>query len=186
MLEEVLSFAWYGGGGVVGDTLAQWEQMGFFSYLLPFLLLFALIFGILTRAQIFKDNKPVNAILSLVVALMALQFDIVPRFFAEIFPRLGAGLAIILVALILIGMFMQDKMSGIMFGLGAVVFLVVLYQTAGALGWSSGFAWSENWVGILTAGLIIFGVIAVIGSIKGPSKNPLPNTSPLARALRGD
>ena len=49
MLEVLTTLAWYGsyGGGVVGDMFSRWEQAGFFSYILPFLLIFALIFGIL-------------------------------------------------------------------------------------------------------------------------------------------
>ena len=62
--------AWYGaGGGLVGDMLSQWEQAGFFSYLLPFLLLFALIFGILNQIHLFRENKSINGIIALVVSL---------------------------------------------------------------------------------------------------------------------
>jgi hypothetical protein len=85
-------------GGAIGNMLYQWEQAGFFSYVLPFLLIFALIFGILSRLRIFtrkeegKPNNAINAILAFVVALMSLQFDFVPQFFSEVFPRLGVGL----------------------------------------------------------------------------------------------
>ena len=72
------SFGFYGGS--IGNLLAQWEQIGMFSYILPFLLLFALIFGILSRIKIF-DNKSLNTVISLAVSLMALQYDYVPRFF---------------------------------------------------------------------------------------------------------
>ncbi len=52
MLGGLISLAWY--GGAIGDVLSSWEQAGFFSYLLPFLLIFALVFGILTQIQLFK------------------------------------------------------------------------------------------------------------------------------------
>ena len=38
------SFGFFGGG--FGNLLSQLEQLGFFSYVLPFLLIFALVFGI--------------------------------------------------------------------------------------------------------------------------------------------
>lgn len=171
-------------GGVIGNMLSQWEQSGFFSYVIPFLLIFALVYGILTRAQIFKETKAVNAIVAIAVGLMSLQFELVPRFFAEIFPRLGVGLAVILLALIILGMFMSSKMTGVMFGLGAVVVLVVLYNTGMALGWSSAYEWSDNWVYIILLGLGIWGMVAVVNSNK-PPKPDTPNDSPLARALRG-
>ena len=92
-------------GGAIGDMLSKWQQAGFFSYVLPFLLIFALIFAILERVGIFKDNKAINAIIAAVVGLMSLQVQMVSQFFAEIFPRLGVGLAILLVLLILTGLF---------------------------------------------------------------------------------
>ena len=73
-------------GGTIGDFLSVWEQAGFFSYLLPFLLIFALVFGILTQIQLFRENKAINAIIALVVGLISLQFPMVPQFFSEIFP----------------------------------------------------------------------------------------------------
>ena len=81
ILQSAVSFP----SGALGDFLSKWEQAGFFSYLLPFLLIFALVFGILTRVKIFKDNKVVNGIIALAVALMALQFNFVPQFFSQIF-----------------------------------------------------------------------------------------------------
>ena len=160
-----LMLAWSGfGGGTIGNTLAQWEQAGFFSYLLPFLLIFAVVFGVLTRSKIFgESNKGVGTIISLAVALMALQFDFVPVFFSEIFPRLGVGLAVILVAIILLGIFATKSQMGTFFWLGAVVGVVVLIKSFGASGWTSGVWFSDNWMNIILAVLILFGIIAVIG-----------------------
>src|SRR3990167_2520261 len=117
----------------IGDFLNQLASFGFFSYLLPFLLIFALIFGILNSMKLFgKENKSVNGIIALVIGLMALQFDIVPVFFAEAFP-----------------------------GIGVVVALVVLISTAVSLGWQSAFWWRANWpivAGIVFI-LIVIGII---------------------------
>lgn len=168
-------------GGLSGDIFTQWEQAGVFSYLLPFLLIFAVIFGILTRTEIFKDHKAVNAIIALVVALMALQFEMVPQFFSEIFPRLGVGLAIILIALILAGMF-SEKLSGIMYVVAGIIFIVILVNTAGVLGWTSAFFWSESWPELLIVAAIIAGIVAVIGY----GSTPKPAQDPLSRALRGE
>jgi hypothetical protein len=165
-------------GGAIGELLSSWEQAGFFSYLLPFLLIFALIFGILNQIKLFKDNKAINAIIALAVGFMALQFPMVSEFFSEIFPRLGIGLAIILIVLILVGMFIDPKNSGIMYvmlGIGAVITIVVLVQTAGAVGWSTGSWWNENWP--MIAGVVfILTVIAII--VGSSSKKTLPPHRP--------
>ena len=160
-------------GGAIGELLSSWEQAGFFSYLLPFLLIFALIFGILNQIKLFKDNKAINAIIALAVGFMALQFPMVSEFFSEIFPRLGVGLAVILAVIILAGMFVDDKNNIIMFvmlGVGVIITIVVLVQTAGAVGWSSGSWWGENWpmiAGVVFI-LVALGIIVGAGSKKTP------------------
>jgi len=50
MINGVTFLASYGyfGGGALGDLFAQWEAAGIFQYALPFLLIFALVFGLLS------------------------------------------------------------------------------------------------------------------------------------------
>ena len=92
MINGVMILASYGyfGGGALGDLFGQWEAAGIFAYALPFLLIFALVFGLLSKMNIFKsgtnDGKGVNVMIALAVAFMALQFDIVSVFFSELFP----------------------------------------------------------------------------------------------------
>jgi len=179
--------AWYGsyGGGAIGDMFSLWEQYGFFAYILPFLLIFALIFGILERIKIFDDNKSISGIIAFVVGLMALQFDIVPQFFSEVFPRLGVGLAIVLIVLIVVGLFADPNSKGITYTLmgGSVIVVVaILIQTAGAVGWSSTWWWYDNWP--MVAGIVI--ILIALGIIVGSGKESTgKDESILARALRG-
>ena len=164
-------------GGTFGNLLSQMEQAGFFSYVLPFLLIFALVFGILTRTQIFKDNKGINAVIALVVGLLALQFDFVPIFFSEIFPRLGIALSIILALLILAGLFFDPENKIVNYGLlavGVIVFLVVLIQTAGWVGWTSGFFFYDRWPTILAIIVVIALIAFVIHSVSPKKQFQLP------------
>ncbi|MCK4647756.1 hypothetical protein KAT24_02395 [Candidatus Pacearchaeota archaeon] len=161
--------------GWLGDMFAQWEQIGFFSYLLPFLLIFALVFGILTKVKLFKENKAINAIIALVVALMAIQLEFVPTFFSQIFPKLGVALAVILAFMILVGLFIDPEhpaITWILMGIGLIIFIIVIVQTAGSMGWSTGYWWQDNWVTVIGVVIVIALLVAVIaGSSK--SKNPI-------------
>jgi len=160
MIEQILTLQ-LGGfyGGDIGALLSSWEQMGFFSYILPFLLIFALVFGILTKVNLFKDNKAINSIIAFSIGLLSLQFNFVPMFFSEIFPRLGIGLAIILVLLILVGFFAPTKDDAwthwIFLGAAAVVFIVVLVQSFGWLGLGNSYLWNYNWPGIIMVAVVI-------------------------------
>ncbi|VVB82742.1 Uncharacterised protein [uncultured archaeon] len=167
--------------GFLGDLLSKWEQAGFFSYLLPFLLIFALIFGILTKINIFKDNKMVNGIIALSVSLMSLQFSFVPDFFSQIFPRVGVGLAIILAILIIVGLFADpasNAVNYVLLGIGVIVIGVVLIQSTGALGWASGQWWEDNWQMVVGAIFLLILVSIIIGS-GSKSNKPAPAYSPV-------
>ncbi|MEK6913606.1 MAG: hypothetical protein AABW47_02955 [Nanoarchaeota archaeon] len=176
MFKEMITFATVSAfpSGVLGELLSKWEAAGFFSYLLPFLLIFALVFGILTRVQLFKENKMVNGIIALSVALMALQFDFVPSFFSQIFPRLGIGLAIILGIMIIVGLFADPKSAAVnyvLLGVGVITMGMILIQSAGAVGWQSGEWWGENWQMIVGAIFLFILVSIIIGGANPKDKD---------------
>ena len=161
-------------GGALGDLFSSWEQAGFFSLLLPFLLIFALVFGILTKLQIFKEARAVNAIIALAVGLMSLQFGFVTEFFSQIFPRLGVGLAIILGVLIVVGLFADPKspiVNYVLLGIGIITIAVVVIQSSGALGWASGQWWESNWQ-VVVGAIFLFILIAVIVGSANPKGQP--------------
>ncbi|GBE19793.1 MAG TPA: hypothetical protein ENG87_03410 [Candidatus Pacearchaeota archaeon] len=165
MLKEVVLASYtYFDGGAIGEMFTIWEQAGFFSYIMPFLLIFSLIFAILERIKIFKDNKAINGIIAAVVGLMSLQVPMVSQFFAEIFPRLGIGLAILLVVLILVGLFIDPEKGGFtvtLFVIGLIILIAVLIQTAGGLGWSSGSWWADNWQ-LIVGIMLVMGLVGII------------------------
>jgi hypothetical protein len=176
MFDKLIFLASYGAfsGGGFGDLLSKLEDAGFFSYIVPFLLLFAIVFGILTKTKIFQENKAVNGIISFSVALMALQFDFVSQFFSQLFPRLGIGLAVILVILILIGLFTDpgnEAINWVLFGIAVVIIGAVLLKTSNALGWSSIGDWFSQNLGMIIAGGVIIAIIAIIMNADKP-KNP--------------
>lgn len=191
MLEEMIILASYGYGSSIGDVFFTLEQNGFFSLVLPFLLLFALVYGILKRTKIFKENNAVNGIIALSVGLMALQFNFVTVFFAELFPRVGIALSIILAIMIIIGLFADPDSKGVTYGMLAVsviIIIIVLLNTSDALGWQAGSWWTSGgwvtaaiWVGVVV--LVI--VIVTSGSNGGSDSSAGGGNSPFARSLRG-
>lgn len=170
MIGGILASASLFGQGIF-DTL---NQSALFSYVIPFLLIFALVFGILTRMSLFKENKAVTSIVALSVGLMSLQFNVVPKFFSDIFPKFGIALAVILVILILIALFTDPSKPGIMYallGVGAVITFIVIVQSAGSLGINVGPWLQDNWPNLLVILVIIGGVIAALAAIIGSGKD---------------
>lgn len=156
------------GTGIFGELMQRWQDTGIMSFILPWLLIFALVFGILSRINVFGENKTVSAIIAVAVAFLSLQFGMVPQFFAEVFPRLGVGLSIILVALIFGGLFLDPDKPGIGYGLlaiGAIILIVVLVTTAGSLGWSTGDWFNQHWGDVVAIVVVIVIIAVVAGSV---------------------
>ncbi len=177
MLDKFVTLAFYGysDGSAIGSFLDSLGQAGFFSYLLPFLLIFALVFGILSRLKLFEETKMVNGLIALAVGLLALQFDFVPVFFSEIFPRVGIGLAIILAILILTGLFVPKAtwVPYVLFGVSALIVIVILIQSSDVFGGGIGYWFSDYWPLILGLLFIIILVAVVVGGSK-EDKDPVP------------
>ncbi|MBS3065780.1 hypothetical protein J4229_01915 [Candidatus Pacearchaeota archaeon] len=161
----------------IADILNQWQTAGVFDYILPFLLIFSVVFGILASTNILGKQKGVNVIVSLVVGLLALRLGFVQLFFAQIFPRLGVGIGVILALLILTGLFVNKKearywMWGIA-GVAVLIWLFVLvnsFQSVGWLGIYGGYV--GDYAGLIIGLVLLIGVIiAVVASKSGGSSD---------------
>lgn len=164
----------------ITSVLNIWNEMGVFSYVIPFLLIFAIVYAILDKTKILGgENRGILAIISVSVGLLALQFDFVSEFFALVFPRFGIGLSLFLVLLIFVGFFFpktndgsKGQWIGIVIGVGVVIWALSSWQEwtnyDGFGGW-----FSENiWV-LVVLGIII-AIIAIV-SKKGKDK-PAPSS----------
>lgn len=166
MFEQIIlaSYSFFG-QGYIGEVLNYWQQMGVFSYVLPFLLIFSLVFVTLSNMNLFQSNKGVSSVIAICVSLLAMQFELVPLFFAEIFPRVGIGLSIILALLILLGLFIPSRGRGaaivkyIFLAVGIVIFLVIMFQTAIPAGWNNFYYFFDS----QTVGLAIIIILVIVG-----------------------
>ena len=151
----------------IQSILMQWQSVGVFDYLLPFLLIFALVFGIMQKTKILGDEKGINVLVGIVVSLLALQLDLVPRFFQEAFPRLAVGLVVLFCLMILMYMFIDDKSGpGLNYGLlavGFVIAIVIFSQSFEQFGWSGSFGY-DQYVGWIVGAVLLIGVIIAISS----------------------
>ena len=115
----------------------QLKELGFFGYLLPFLLMFVISFGLLSKTKVLGEDKKVIAVASSLLAFIVLGFGsiVFGNFLVNLFG-LGAGvLAGILVIALLIGMaggdisklFGESKMLlALVGGIGILVFVLAL------------------------------------------------------------
>jgi hypothetical protein len=166
----------------IGVILQQLVDFGFFFYVLPFFLIFALVYAILYKVNFMggdsSDNKTVYAVIAIDVSLLSLQFDSVPIFFQIIFPKLGIGLSILLMFMILAGLFVDfTKKSGaavIFFGVASILAIIILMTSFNDYTWWTGSWWQEN-ISAIVAGIII---VVFVGIVVGAGKPSRPNSTP--------
>lgn len=159
----------------VTDALNWFNEFGGFSYVIPFLLIFAVVFAILDKTGILGDNKNLISIVGIAIGLLALQFDFVSEFFAVVFPRFGVGVSVFICALIFIGFFWsdEDKKKGKGRWIGYVVAIGIVvwaFSSWDQWGYYSGFGgwFSEN----IWALIILFGLVAIIFWVRGKEVSP--------------
>jgi len=170
----------------IGAILQQLADFGIFFYVLPFLLVFALVFAILQKVKITGEgNKGIDAVIALTVSLMSLQFDAVPIFFQIIFPKVGIALSILLAAMLLLGLTLDIRKSrGMVFtflGIGGVLGVIILLQSFQDYSWWTGSFWQENISAIVAGIILLVLVLVIINSGKSdPEGNhffkPVPDT----------
>ena len=156
-------------------TLERW---GLTDVMLPFLLIFVIIYAILQKTNILgQGKKNLNVIVAVIVGLLVVIPHVTGRFPAnadpvliinDALPQLSIVLVAVIFLMILIGVFGQDyvflgvTMPG-WITLGSLIVIVLIF--GGAAGWwDSGFGQTlENFFG--TGGVAIFIMLVVFGLI---------------------
>ena len=156
----------------VQEIIYLWESAGIFDVVLPFLLIFAVVFGILSYMRIFGDNKGIHTVIALAIGILAVRNPFFTEFYKEIFPRLGVGVSIILTLMILIGMFIEGKQITYWFygiaAIGVIIFLGILLNSFRDLGWTWTGSFSDDTITMIITIVLIIGFIlaVVLSSVK--------------------
>jgi len=85
------------------DLIAAGKEFGVFQFYLPFVLSFAIIYGILAKAKIFgkeKTGKNINIIVSAVLSLFLIGYTPVGITLAEYFGSLFTGTILVVVTIL--------------------------------------------------------------------------------------
>jgi len=182
----------------IADFFALAQQAGIFHFYLPFVLVFAIFYGLLTKSGIFgKDSmaKRLNAIIALVAALYVVGFTPVgvqlisfADYLATLFTDAAVIIVTLLVFIMILYMLVPGKQLGDLTGwlrvLGLVAVLIVLaiffnagggqiFGFIGNIGGGLGISGiSGQDIALIVLILITVGVIYWLVSEKSSSKKP--------------
>ncbi|MEM4641271.1 MAG: hypothetical protein QXW65_02015 [Candidatus Pacearchaeota archaeon] len=127
---SVQYYGWFY-GGPMEQMIMQWAQMGVFTVLLPFVLVFAIVFAILEKVKLL-NNTGVHVIISLAVAFFTIANQYVVSLFTPLFSHLGLGVAILICLVVLLGLAIKPEENTwkIIFSvMGVILFIVILART---------------------------------------------------------
>ena len=156
---------------------------GFFlSYLLPFALIFTLVFAILQKTKLLgEDKKQIDAIVGLLVGLFLIAFPAARDIVVKLMPFLAVFVAILLVFMLLYGFVSGKKEGDILskgwkyafYGIIAISLIIALIVITGYWDIVQNFLFNSStgtqvWINALII-LVIAGAIIAVLSDKGKS-----------------
>jgi len=129
---------------VFTSVIASWQKFGIFDFILPFMLVFAVVYGILERTKLFGERGPsVNAIIAVSIAMAAVLTSWFVTFLTGFLPWVSTVAIVIVCALMLMAMFAgnfdqliaSDKFlkygAIIVAAVLVIIFIVVILSTTG-------------------------------------------------------
>ncbi|MFC1801757.1 hypothetical protein ACFLZB_04820 [Nanoarchaeota archaeon] len=163
------------------NIIKEFEFYGIFDVLIPFILVFTIVFAILQRIKLFgSDKKNINLVLAFIMGVVTViphvtgsypgKYDPVVIINA-LLPSVSVLIIAIILVLLLVGMFAgewgAEKASGIVFII-ALMFIAYVFGTT--VGWWSGPAelfgswWGETLTIVVVIILILGVLLFYIGS----------------------
>lgn len=174
------------------SILAQWEDMGVFNVLLPFLLVFAITFAILEKVKIFgADKRNINGIIAAILGILVARNQYVVGIINRFLPNISLFMVIILMFLLLLGIFggAYTGWQGGMLTIAAIVslFFVIWSLSSDFIGeqfglpdWLWGFD-EQTKSSILMIGIFVFVIWLVMreSGSSGSSGTPGSSVTPI-------
>lgn len=152
------------------NMFSDLEAMGLFDIVLPFLLVFTIIFAIINRTKILGDRKGIDVVVSFVIALLAVRSEFFVELMKSFLPNVAMFMVVILMFLLMLGTFagQNKEWTGIFWGIGAVIsFIFILFALL--FDYTAGYVNFPNWLRDLfysiddrTKSIILFLAVLVI------------------------
>jgi hypothetical protein len=149
----------------------------FMNLILPFLLIFTVIFAILEKSEILgKGKKQVDALVALAVGLIVVAFGNYVDIIGKMTAFLGVAVVVILVFLILTAIFypqggfkLEDNVKKAGMGIAAVAVVIALLVYTGSWSYIKN-AFSGNGSGLLMNVIFIVIIVAAVAAVVFGSK----------------
>ena len=135
-----------------------------FNIILPFVLIFTIVFAVLQSTKVLGGKKNIDTIISLVFGFFLIRNQDIVKTINNFLPNISLLIVVILMILLVIGIFAGSyEWSQGMKGLAAVLAVIVVLWIFGASYWSRfGIPNIFSGLGSETQGILVFLAILVI------------------------
>ena len=160
----------------LGPTILQSDFV--FYVVLPFVLVFALIFAVLEKSEVLgKGKKQINAIVSLVMGLIVVSVGFAVEIITNLIPFLAVALVVILIFMILTGALhkegefkLHENVKWVITGIIAIAVVVATLYFTGA--WDYLYSLINDQSSNLVSNVVfIVIIVAAIGAVLWGSKS---------------
>ncbi len=162
----------------IQNVFYQLQGFGFYEFVLPFLLVFTIVFAILEKIRIFgtmpgttdKPRTNINAVVALIIGLFFVNNFIIVGRLNYFLPKIGLFIIIMIMTLVLFGIFganVEKGLGPIMVFVGAAVSIIFIYWSLAPtldIDFLVPYWVQIYWPTLLVLAIIIIIVFAVIGS----------------------
>jgi len=101
-----MAYPYDSGQGFLYSLIYNWQRMGVYDIILPFLLVFTISFAVLQKVKIFgSDAKKINVVVALVIGLLFLQNSYLIFILQRFLPNMSIVMIAVLMFLLLVGIF---------------------------------------------------------------------------------
>lgn len=143
----------------------------FTDIILPFLLVFVVIFAVLRKSQVLGDNKFADTIVAVVVAFIFVGVPAAVGFTMKLLPIITVLVVIILCYYLIFGFLGIHKSSGIMIALGIIFGIAFIGTILWATGVWAKISVNEGLIGSIIMLVVLGGAIAVVVAVGGSKKD---------------
>jgi len=152
--------------GIFGNVVSNLNQLGFYGFVLPWLLVFAIVYGVLKKAGTFDDR--VNGAIAFVIAFLITAYSGIGQFFIAL-SGLGATILAVLLMCILFAVMVGFKVENLTKGENLIFLLIlalIVFWVAGGEAVTGIRLTGEAWAAIFMIVLVALAMIFVTGSAK--------------------
>lgn len=144
--------------------MAMFTSIFFTEGVLPFLLVFVLVFAVLQKTKVLGEgNSRIDSLIALVIGLILIGVPQPRQYIVGIIPWLAVALVVLLVLFLIYGFGASDAKTGLVLpdwfkksSLWAAIVFVVIVVVSVIIGWDSIGGWFDSeWIGNVLVLLVV-------------------------------